>query len=292
MIEKGNVDLDFNDYAVGSHHDYNSLTYTGQTTTLLSFDAQRDLPSIGGFSLNADAELAFASENGVRKSVATLHVTLPPTFDAFGDGDQPSTAVAVSASNNSGFSLDSLDIDVPNASIGGIGLQDLTFHYAAGGDQDPDVMCTSDYWHATGNIFLGEGVGGAPGAGILMTPPPVQNGISFCEGDFKGAGALLQFGCPLLCPPELFPGVFLDDIHFAVGLNPTVLTGGATLSAAEITKISGTLFAVFASPSEPYTLTTADAGTDPSRIWPGAGSRARRLRSAVPYRCTCQGWAT
>ena len=260
LIKQGNVDLDFTDVI---HHTGSpkpsQLTYTGFTQPLLTFDARKDVPVIGGFPLNAGAELAFASDNGVRKSKATLHVALPQVFDAFGDGDQPSAAAAVSATNDRDFFIDTLDIKVPHASIGGIGLDNVAFHYADGGDPRPEVNCPRKYWQATADIHLGNGPNGEPGAGISMTPPPALNGVAFCAGDFKSAGAVLHFGYPVP-PPELFPGVLLDDINFGISLNPTLLRGGATISAVEISKISGELLAVFARPWAPYTLTAADAG--------------------------------
>jgi hypothetical protein len=259
VIQQGHVDLDFNDYAIGAHHDYNSLTYTGQTTPVLSFDASKDVPVIGGFPLDggaATAQLAFASNNGVRESVATLHVLLPPTFDVFGSGDQPSGSVSVSATNTSGFSLNTLDLSVPNASIGEIGLTDLKFHYDVNGDSEPGVSCPAKYWSASANIYLGSGDDGSAGPAILMSPPPFQ-GIRFCDGSFQYAGATVNFGASA---PELFPGVFLNSINFQLGLNPTVIIGGATLSAAQITQVQGALLAVFASQGQPYTLTAAAAG--------------------------------
>ena len=198
-------------------------------------------------------------DQGVRKSKVTLHVQLPKIFDAFGSGEQPSAAAVISATNDRSFFLDNLDIKVPHASIGGIGLDNLAFHYADGGDRAAN--CPRKYWHATADIQLGNGPNGEPGAGISLTPPPAQNGVAFCAGSFKGAGANLHFGYPIP-PPEIFPAVFLDDINFAIGLNPTLIRGGGTLSAAELTKISGTLLAVFARPWAPYTLTRADAGAD------------------------------
>ena len=257
VIKKGNVDLDLNDYAVGSRHDYNSLSYTGQTTTLLSFDASKDVPVIGGFPLNAGAELAFAADNGVRKSVATLHVELPSVFDVFGSGDQPSGAVSLAATNTSGLSLNTLNLSVPSASIGGIGLSNLLFTYNANGDPEQGVACPAKYWSASANVYLGAGDDGSPGPAILMSPPPFK-GIRFCQGSFSYLGADVDLGA---AAPELFPGVFLDGINFQLGLKPTVLIGGATLSAAQITQVKGSLLAVFATSGDPYTLTAGAAGS-------------------------------
>ena len=218
----------------------------------------KDVPVIGGFPLNAGAELAFAADNGVRKSVATLHVELPSVFDVFGSGDQPSGAVSLAATNTSGLSLDTLNLSVPNASIGGIGLSNLLFTYNANGDPEQGVMCPAKYWSASANVYLGAGDDGSPGPAILMSPPPFK-GIRFCQGSFSYLGADVDLGA---AAPELFPGVFLDGINFQLGLKPTVLIGGATLSAAQITQVKGSLLAVFPTRDYPsYTLTAAAAGS-------------------------------
>jgi len=240
-----------------------NLTFT---PTILSFNArQAGIPLIGGFPIDAGAELAFALDNGVRETLVTLHVKLPPVFDVFGSGDQPSTAATAIVTNDSPFHLDTLDINVPHASIGGIGFDNLAFHYSAKGDATAN--CSRDYWHATAKISLGDGPNGEPGAGFNLTPPPSQNGIAFCAGSFKSAGGVLDFGVPIP-PPELFPGVLLNSINFAIQLNPTVLRGGATISALDLFKVSGTLLAAFATRSAPYTLTKADAGADLQDIAP------------------------
>ncbi len=214
------------------------------TPPLFTFDARQGVPVIGGFPIDAGASLGFALDNGVRETVVTLNVQLPQVFDLFGSGDQPSAAAAVLATNDRPLHLDTLDIRVPHASLGGIGFDDVAFHYSSTGDASAD--CGRDYWHATANITLGEGPNGEPGAGFLLTPPPSQNGIAFCNGGFKSAGGVLNFGVPIP-PPELFPGVLLNSINFAIKLHPTVLRGGATISAVDPFRVSGTLLAAFAS---------------------------------------------
>jgi hypothetical protein len=261
VIKQGSIDLDFMDVFPKSTSYSNpsypgNLTYTGQTGTQLSFDASKDVPLIGGFPLNAGAELAFAADNGVRKSVATLHVELPPVFDVFGSGDQPSGAVSLAATNTSGLSLNTLNLSVPSASIGGIGLSNLLFTYDANGDPEQGVMCHDNYWSASADVYLGAGDDGSPGPAILMSPPPFK-GIRFCQGEFSYLGADIDLGG---AAPQIFPGVFLDGINFKLGLRPTVLIGGATLSAAQITQVQGDLLAVFASPGDTYKLTAGAAG--------------------------------
>ncbi len=237
----------------------------GQTRPVLTFDPRKGLPDVGGFPLNAGAELAFKSFDGVHESLVTVHVMLPPVFQVFGPGPQPSAAGGAVATNDQPLHLDTLDISIPHASIGGIGLDQLAFHYAAAGDRAAN--CSRKYWHATAQIHLGKGPDGAPGAGFILSPPPIQNGVAFCAGSFKSAGGQIQFGFPIP-PPQLFPGVLLNDINFAIQLNPTVIRGGGTISAVDLTKVSGTLLAAFATPWAPYTLTKADAGVNLQDIAP------------------------
>jgi hypothetical protein len=231
----------------------------GLTRPVLTFDPRKGLPDVGGFPLTAGAELAFKSSNGVHESLVTVHVTLPEIFQVFGPGPQPSAAGGAVVTNDQPLHLDSMDISIPHASIGGIGLDQLAFHYAAAGD--PTANCPRKYWHATAQIKLGNGPNGEPGAGFFLTPPPSQNGVAFCAGAFKSAGGQIQFGFPIP-PPQLFPGVLLNEINFAIQLHPTVIRGGGTISAVDLTKVSGTLLAAFATPWAPYTLTKADAGVN------------------------------
>ena len=62
--------------------------------------------------------------------------------------------------------------------------------------------------------------------------------------------------------------MLLNDINFAIQLNPTVIRGGGTISAIDLTKVSGTLLAAFATPWAPYTLTKSDAGVNLGDIAP------------------------
>lgn len=79
----------------------------------------------------------------------------PPLFQVFGPGPQPSTAGGAVASNDQSLHLDALDLSVPHASIGGVGLDNLAFHYAGTGDRQAN--CARDYWHASGQLLLGNG---------------------------------------------------------------------------------------------------------------------------------------
>lgn len=221
---------------------------------LLSFDGRRDLPDIGGFRLDAQVQLAVVAHAGQRFSEGTVHLKLPKIFSLFG-GDPPSAGAAVAASNDRDLHFDNLDIKVPEANLGALRFTGLEFKYQDGGDSQSG--CARHYWHASGNLFLGPAQS-AP-AGFLLTEPPHQNGVAFCDGGFKSAGGVLQFGGSIPSP-QVFPGVFLDRVSFAIQLNPLLLRAGATFRILKIVTVDGVLLAAFATPSAPYTLTKGDAG--------------------------------
>ena len=261
VVQTGKVDLDFTDMIkhTGKPRGGGIDSYNGFTQPAFTFDASKGLPVIGGFPVNAGAELAFAADNGVRESKVTLHIQLPKIFDAFGSGDQPSAAGAGVTSNDQPFHVDTLDLMVPHASLGGIGFDNVAFHYAAGGDAL--VGCRHDYWHATANITFGQGVGGQPAGGFYLTPPPKENGIAFCDGDFKSVGLHVSFTPPLFpTKPELFPGLFLDSIDGALSLNPTLIRAGFRVDAGNTYYVDGVGLIAFARPWAPYHLTLADEG--------------------------------
>ena len=87
-LRSGTIDLDLTAYSIPFILPP-GLKLTGP---LLTFDARKGVPVIGGFPIDGGATLGFALDNGVRESVVNLHVTLPRAFDVFGGGDQPSAA--------------------------------------------------------------------------------------------------------------------------------------------------------------------------------------------------------
>jgi hypothetical protein len=215
---------------------------------------------IGGFKVlggnQGRADLSFES-NGVRRyTLVKLRLALPAIFSSFGSRP-PSGESSFTADNNSGLDIDHVHLAVPEANLGGIRFSNVTFDYSASGNAASN--CSRAWWKATANVFLGGGTG--RDAGFLLSPPPSQNGIAFCAGRFRSAGGAIVFGAQIP-PPELFPGLFLDEINFAVGLDPTLVRGGGELSAAEVTSVKGTLLTVFPSPGAPYVLTDEDAGRE------------------------------
>ena len=242
---------------------------------LLDFDAAGDLLSIGGFALDGQVHLDFVQNGAHRYTEATLHLALPSVFDAFG-GAPPSGAVTAVADNTThGLVLDRLHFAVPAADLGGLRFTNVAFDYSASGN---GADCGSHWWKATANVFLGST---GKDAGFILSPPPSQNGIAFCDGGFKSAGGAVMFGAEIP-PPQLFPGVSLQEIDFAIGLHPTLVRGGVEITVADIGDVHGTVLLGFPSTTDPYVLTPQDAANpghpgNPGDLAPLAG---RRLTSA------------
>ncbi len=220
---------------------------------LWSFDAAKDLPDIGGFTLDGQTQIALTQEGDRRLTELTMALKLPPVLKA-GDGKGPNGKVTVEADNDSGIQLGRLFLSVPEAYVGSVLLQDLGFTYSAAGNADP--YCASKWWQATARItFLpSSGTGG----GIDLAPPPAREGVAFCGGQFHSAGADVRFGVPIP-PPKIAPGVFLQHIRFNLqAQQPVIIDGGAGITAAKITEVDGGLLAAFASPQHPYVIKAAD----------------------------------
>jgi hypothetical protein len=195
-----------------------------------------------------------------------VDLSLPNEFSFLG-GKAPSAEVALTGTNDSSPVLDHLDLSVPEANLGAVDLTDMRFRYerrgGIDGDTNPGTSCQRNEWKAQANIYLIGSSDGPDGgsAGFRMSPPPSQNGVGFCAGEFKNAGAQLVFGGPIP-EPEVFPAVFLHQVNFAMQLNPTLIRGGAGLDVGKLVSVDGAFLAAFASPSQPYYLNVADAGNE------------------------------
>ncbi|WP_445150734.1 LamG domain-containing protein [Baekduia sp. Peel2402] len=265
-VREGAINLDARAQP-GTRHDgiptvapatYNPAIREGGATIDGGFDAKKSLNAIGGFPLDARAQLQLWSEGGRHYSEAMLHLGLPDIFTAFG-GKPPSAAARITADNRGGPSIDGLDIKVPNLELGSVQLTDVAFHYNVNGHaQEP--TCGAKYWSATANIFIGDKSSENGRAGFRLAPDPPQNGVHFCGGGFLAAGGTVDFGGPIP-PPVIFPGVTLQSVSLQVQLDPPLLHGGVTMDVAEVARVKGDLLVVLASPGSPYTITTADAAS-------------------------------
>jgi hypothetical protein len=229
---------------------YSDPFKAGGRFEVASFRPNVPFTDLAGFGIDGEVKLEFVDGGRRKYSEATFRMALPNEFALFG-GKPPSALTKVQADNQIGVVLEEIDINVPEADFGGLRFSDVRFHYLRRGGEG----CPAKFWKATARIYLG--VDGDE-AGFRLAPNPPQNGIAFCEGEFKSAGGEFTFGGPIP-RPQIFPGVFLKAINFATQLKPTLIRGGVTITAADITEVEGGLLAVFATPERPYTLSGADA---------------------------------
>lgn len=261
-VRTGALDLNFKNasrviFSCGNSKD----CVKGRSESIARYDGRKDIPSIAGFKVNGFVDLALEGVDGERTSSGIMQLTLPPDFGVWG-GNPPSAEVKVLGRVGTGPVLDNLLLKVPEAYLGPVRLSDVQFQYAArgriNGDTDPNSTCDRNEWRAQANVYLA-GSGGE--AGLKLTPPPSQNGIGFCDGAFRHAGGKLIFGGPIP-RPQLFPGVFLNNINFALQLRPFLARGGVGIDVADIARVDGALLMALATPREPYTLTPFDAGAE------------------------------
>ncbi|MEZ5186725.1 MAG: LamG domain-containing protein [Candidatus Nanopelagicales bacterium] len=233
--------------------------------------------AFGGFLPKGNVSLDFQQEAGRRFTQLDLHLALPAQFSMAGLEATGDTRVR--ADNENGLYVDNITVRADRLNLGAVEISDLTFVYNKRGK--PDYNCDADWWKATARIYLGSEKG--KNAGILMAPDPGPdaNGIAFCGRQFRSAGAIVQFGNPIP-QPQLFPGVFLDNIGFSVRLEPTVISGTAGLDVVKVAQVQGTMVVALASESQPYTLSANDAG-EPLRGLSGHTFRSATIMSGGSY---------
>ncbi len=254
-VRTGEIDLNLGNDVSISHIECTYDYACGGSQSIARYSG-KDLQAIAGFSVDGSVDLALAGINGQRYSEGTVRLKLPGEFALFG-GDPPSGTVQVTAQNGTGLQLDNINLSVPSADIGPVSFTNVAFRYATHGHLDNDD-CSGDEWKAQADVFLGGDDGG--GTGFELAPPPSQNGIGFCEGSFHNAGGAVMFSGA--AAPEIFPGVFLDNINFALQLDPFLVRIGGGVNVGDISRVTGTALLAFPDIGHPYTLSAQDAGTD------------------------------
>ena len=219
--------------------------------SLLTFAATTPLPELGGFRLTGQAEVFLVKRGATYTSETRVSLQLPSVFSLFG-GSPPTGRTVLVADNDRGLVLDELSVRVPEANLGAIRMTELSFEYKARGN--PQFNCPRRWWKATVNVFLG---GSETDGGFRLAPEPRRNGVAFCNGGFKSAGGELIF--PAAARPQLFPGIELKQVGFEIELDPTVVVGTATITAARLSDVTGALLMAFPSFSVPYTVERGEA---------------------------------
>jgi virginiamycin B lyase len=224
---------------------------------LFHFNTSQVFDAIGGFPIDGDVQVVFKKTGERRYTALIVNVSLPEAISTAAGAD-PTAEVEVNADNERGTYLNHLNFHLGEAYIGPVQLANVDFTYDDGGNEEE--KCPSKWWKATAEVFFIPVAEGEGSAGLKMAPEPQRNGVAFCAGKFHSAGAVLKFGEPIP-PPEIFPGVSLNEIGFDFQLSdPTLFDGFATIKSAELVTATGGFLAVFASPGHPYTIKPGDAG--------------------------------
>ena len=243
------------------------------------------LLDLGGFLV--DGTLTVDLVKGVSHIGASL--LLPHPFQGAG-GSPLNSQITLTADNQNGLVLDDLLIQLQGAYIGGgdpaaaagrsagsqsvstpanpgdetgqLQFDHLAFCYQkhvsegfcqkqTGADFGALDSSSLPSWNASADINL-------LGAEVNAAPPPPDQGVGFVGGQFDFGG--LTFTLPDPGIPLGSTGVSLTSLGATLGLHPTRFSGTIGLTAEQFVSIDGTLFMVFASPSEPYTFTGTELG--------------------------------
>jgi len=224
----GHVDLGFDEpeFGVNAHHDIGEFDLGGAST-------------LGGLGIKGKVGLTLVHH----ASRLTLQLGLP---DIFSMGNRPAQGEVKFLIDNGGVHLDGAHLEAPTLFLGPLEVDNFFLDYQSNGD----------VWNGGADLKLAIG---SPFA-LHARPPPPDNGVGFKGGEFDHAGATLEFAPE--SAPQLFPGIFLTQIGFSLGVHPTRFRGSIQLKALQILQIDGQLFLVLASPDEPYTFPAEGAGEE------------------------------
>lgn len=199
--------------------------------------ADADTGALGADLFGLKVKGTASVDLGVDESSIGLHVALPAVFGGV-TGD-----VRVKADNASGLRVDGVDVEVQNALLGPLQVEDLALHYLA-----------------AGSVWQGK-------ADLVLPPRPpgakLSAAMGFKGGAFDYANGSFTFPSPGLA---IAPSVFLNEIHFALSTHPTKLAGGVKVTGGPqvlgqgAVEIDGDLSYTFADPPAPAILAAQGTG--------------------------------
>lgn len=189
-----------------------------------------DAAALFGFKLTGAVDVDLV---GQRTNIGVV-VALPKLFGDITGG------VGLQLSNKEGLVLDALDIRVTDALLGGLQVKDLFVSYRRVGME----------WRGGADLILPSGTK----IHAVPTADRPLDGFRFADGEFKNAGAQLEFADPGIA---VYPPVYLNTIGFAVGTDPTRFIGEARFSAGKalgkaLATGTGTIVLAFATSGAPY----------------------------------------
>jgi hypothetical protein len=212
----------------------------GNKFRIAAFDVSK-AASLFGFDIagSAAVDLTSGSGGGPRAEVP-IHIGLPGVFTDPTTGKGLTADVTLKADNKRKLYVDALRVDLPQAFLGGLQINNLFFEYRA----------EESIWRGGANLLL------PSGNEIHASPPPDNYGVGFRNGGLDYLGGDFTFPAPGVA---VFTGVFLHRIGLVVETHPTRFTGSVSLTAGSVgsktlAAIDGTVLVAFATPSEPLTV--------------------------------------
>ena len=224
-----------------------------------TFERSGGIRALGDFALSGDVRVILTPGAGARIRTS---LALPDFLDAFGVNTNNTVTFRMTPEGK--MVLDDLHIGPVDAGIDPIGLNDLQLDYFG----------ATDEWRGQGKLCAGFCLDATPVAGLAPAGGVViRDGVPYVF-------ARLEVPAPGV---PIFPGAFLTSLGAGLALDPTRLLGSASVRAAGIFKINGSLGLAFPSAATPYILTDREvAGQVPGRVLRAPLHRRRRWCSRVP----------
>jgi hypothetical protein len=177
-------------------------------------------------------------------------------------GVEAHATVDMRATTDGGLVLNSMRSRVKDIDIGPVAVKRFQINYT----REPAGGLPGDRWE-------GQGVACLPTGTCLDMAPP-NGGVRIVDGELDRVGASLDFSPPI----PLFPGIDMNRIGFAFGLDPTRFLANTELLGLRLLKVDGRLVVAFPSAADPYRLSRDTDYLDP----PPNGPRFPRQFYDVP----------
>ena len=207
---------------------------------IASFDS-KGLPGAGDFPFTGTADIKFVQDGTDRHSEINGHVELPPSLGGTTvDG-------VLRADNTNGIQPKSFHVHIDGIGFDDIGITDTDIYFQAPAD-----------WAFFGNIGIGTAF-----IEMRATQDHPFNGIVFHNGSLDHAGATLNLRAD---PPEIAPGVNLEEISLSFAADPSALRGSMTLNALGVADVTGNMVLAFPSPRAQFQMDKTDLPGAPAAL--------------------------
>lgn len=208
---------------------------TKSTNRIGTFPRPDGLRSLARLTAVGDVGLTL----GQRTATLDTGLKLPPGFNVAGTGAEGRVKLGI---RDGSLMLQGMRLGLPDVDVGALAVKDFRIEYRGGDDNE---------WHGQGRACVA--------GDTCLSMVPADGHVRIANGRLAFAGATLDL------PPSgvgvpLFKGVNLERIGFAIGLDPTRMTGSARIGVARILKLDGRLVLAFPSARTPFVFRRDEVG--------------------------------